>query len=333
VSMPDAVLGADLMRRATEADCCRGPDRDLLRLLREDAPIYAGRGAVESERLRAFVMECVSNAGLAPEAWAFIREELETGMDPYAVAAAARAVRSLPSPPRGIERLLRGAADRISAVDETVWLASYPAPQGAAGPSAVAEVMETLAIVGRLANDTMPPICADQTSPKETAVTNAIADLADVELEDQDGRLITFAELFSGRAGVISFFYTRCMNPNKCSRTIARLGALRDLVGDTAVVVAGITYDPAYDLPERLRRYGEVRGFRFGPLSRLLRTTGSFEPIRRALELGVGYGAATVNRHAVELFVIDPTGRLSAFERQLWNEQDVAAAVLGAEVG
>jgi cytochrome oxidase Cu insertion factor (SCO1/SenC/PrrC family) len=333
VSLPDEVLGADLMRRASEVDCCRGPDRDLLRLLREDAPIYAGRGAVACEHLRAFVMECVSRAGLAAEALAFIREELETGMDPYAIAAAARAVRCLPSLPHGIDRLLRGAADRISAVDESVWLASYPAPQGATGPSAVAEVMETLAIVGRMANDTRQPICSEHSSPKANAAANGLVELADVELEDQDGRLIRFAELFFGRASVISFFYTRCMNPNKCSRTIARLGMLRDLLGDAAVVVAGVTYDPAYDLPERLRRYGEDRGFRFGPLSRLLRTTDSFEPIRRALDLGVGYGAATVNRHAVELFVVDPAGRLSAFERQLWNEQDVAAAALGAVGG
>src|SRR6185312_15955806 len=71
MTMSDAVLGADLMRRATESDCCGGPDRDLLTLLREDASIYAGRGAIEAERLRAFVMECVSRAGLAPEALPF----------------------------------------------------------------------------------------------------------------------------------------------------------------------------------------------------------------------------------------------------------------------
>ena len=124
-------------------------------------------------------------------------------------------------------------------------------------------------------------------------------------------------------------FYTRCMNPDKCSRTIARLGALQGLVGNVGAVVAGMTYDPAYDLPKRLRRYGEDRGFHFGPLGRLLRSTASFEPIRQTLHLSVGYGAATVNRHAVELFVADLAGRLVAFrKRQLWDEQEVADAVL-----
>jgi protein SCO1/2 len=185
--------------------------------------------------------------------------------------------------------------------------------------------METLAVLGRAT----PP--GSWFAPESDAPLDAIARLRDVGLEDQDGQATTFGRLFLGRPSVIAFFYTRCMNPNKCSRTIARLGALRDLLGDTQAVVGAITYDPAYDLPERLRHYGEARGFRFGPHARLLRSTASFEPIRRALRLGVGYGAATVNRHAVELFVADPAGRLVAFpHRQLWDERDVADAVLRA---
>lgn len=321
----DAALGADLIRRATEVDRCCGPDRGLLKLLHEDAPIYAGRGAIEAERLRAFVIECVSRAGLAPDALAFIQEQLETAMDPYAVAAAARAVRQLASLPPDIEDLLRRAADRVSAVDENVCLDIYPVPQAADGRCAVAEVMETLAVIGRAAPQEA------QLSPERDAPEDSIARLCDVELEDQDGQAVTFGELFLGRPSVVAFFYTRCMNPNKCSRTIARLGALQGLVGDTGAVVAGITYDPAYDLPKRLRRYGEDRGFRFGPRGRLLRSTASFEPIRQTLRLGVGFGAATVNQHAVEVFVADPAGCLVAFrKRQLWDERDVADAVLRA---
>jgi len=323
VTPSDAALGADLMRRATEANCCCGPDRGLLALLREDAPIYAGRGAIEAERLRAFVLECVSRAGLAPDALAFIREELETTMDPYAVAAAARAVRHVPLLPQDIEDLLHRAADRIGAVDENVCLDTYPAPQAADGRSAVAEVRDTLAAVGRATPRRAHPALAPD------APEDAIARLRDVELEDQDGQTITVGQLFLGRPSVIAFFYTRCMNPDKCSRTIGRLGALQALVDHTGAVVAGITYDPAYDLPDRLRRYGQDRGFRFGPHGRLLRSTAAFEQIRCMLHLGVGYGAATVNRHAVELFVADPAGRLVAFHgRELWDERDVADELL-----
>jgi cytochrome oxidase Cu insertion factor (SCO1/SenC/PrrC family) len=323
MTMSDAVLGADLMRRATESDCCGGPDRDLLTLLREDASIYAGRGAIEAERLRAFVMECVSRAGLAPEALPFIREELETATDPYAVAAAARAVRSLRLLPPDIEDLLHGAAHRIGVVDELVHLDSYPAPPAADGRSAVAEIQETLTVIESIGTQHAQPTLQTG-APKD-----ALRRLRDVELEDQDGEVMPLGQLLLGQPSAVAFFYTRCMNPNKCSRTVTQLATLQGLLADANAFVAAITYDPAYDSRARLRRYGEDRGFRFGPRARLLRSTGSFEPIRQALQLNVGYGDVTVNRHAVELLVTDEAGDLVSFQaRQSWNEREVADIVL-----
>jgi protein SCO1/2 len=314
------------MCRASKAEPCCGPDRGLLALLREDAPIYVGLGATEAGRLRAFVMECVGLAGLAPDALPFIREELETAMDAYLIAAAARAVRRLPSVPPDIEQLLLGAVERVSAIDEIVHLDSYPAPQAASGRSAIAEVMETLAMAGLATRREV------ESFARTDAPNDSIARLRDVELEDQDGQVTTFGQLFIGRPSVLTFFYSRCMNPNKCSRTIGRLGALQRMIEDTDTVVAAITYDPAYDLPKRLRRYGEDRGFRFGPRWRLLRPKASFDQIREALHLAVGYGDATVNRHAVELLVSDAGGRLVAsWMRQQWDERDVASALLCAD--
>jgi protein SCO1/2 len=322
VTTSDALLGVELMRRATESDCCCGPDRDLLALLREDAPIYAGRGAIEAERLRAFVMECVGRAGLASEALPFIREELETATDPYAVAAAARAVRLLPLVPPDIEELLNAAACRVGVVDEIVCLDRYPALPTADGHSAVSEIRQTLSVIDRIGKHSAP-------ITDRSVAPDALRRLRDVDLEDQDGEVMPLGHLLLRQPSVVAFFYTRCMNPNKCSRTITQLGALQGLLAGANAVVAGITYDPAYDSRARLRRYGENRGFRFGPRARLLRSTGPFEPIRQALQLNVGYGDATVNRHAVELFVTDQAGDLvSCHARQSWNERDVADIVL-----
>ena len=92
--------------------------------------------------------------------------------------------------------------------------------------------------------------------------------------------------------------------------------------------------NPAYDTAEKLRRYGEDRVFRFNKDNRLLRTIGPFEPVRDAFQLRVGYGPTTVNRHAVELFVVTPAGRLTALPpRQRWDEQDIATAVRRAAAG
>ena len=326
MTMPDAELGAELMRRATEADCCCGPDRDLLTLLREDAPIYAGRGAIEAERLRAFVMECVGRAGLASEALPFIREELETATDPYAVAAAARAVRFLHLLPPDIERLLRDAASRIGVVDEIVCLDVYPAYPAAAGRSAVSEVEETLGIIGRIRTRHTPP------TPRPDAPKDALRRLRNVELEDQDGEVMPLGQLLLGQPSTVAFFYTRCMNPNKCSLTITKLGWLQRRLSaehmTSSVNVAGVTYDPAFDLPRRLQTYGTDRGMMFDARNRMLRTTRGFERLQRRFDLGVGYGEATVNQHRSELFVLDKRGdTIFSVTRRQWQEDEVVGAL------
>jgi cytochrome oxidase Cu insertion factor (SCO1/SenC/PrrC family) len=139
-----------------------------------------------------------------------------------------------------------------------------------------------------------------------------------------------FGQIFGGRTSVIVFFYTRCMNPDKCSRSISKLARVHRLIGQTFnnAMVAGITYDPEYDLPERLRRYGADRGMYFGERCQLFRSTGAFAVIRDGLQLGVGYGSSTVNRHRIELIIVDPAGRIVQFNvRRLWDEHEVADAL------
>ena len=130
----------------------------------------------------------------------------------------------------------------------------------------------------------------------------------------------------------MAFFYTRCDNPYKCSLTITKLAALQDRFAQRgiadAVTIAAITYDPAFDVPERLRRYGTDRGVRFGERTRFFRVTSGFADFRRRFDLGVNYGPSTVNRHRIEVHVLDAEGRVAAsFTRRQWEVDKVADAV------
>ena len=59
-----------------------------------------------------------------------------------------------------------------------------------------------------------------------------------------------------------------------------------------------------------------------------MRTVGSFSPLLDTFELGVGYGPVTVNRHRLELIVLDHELRVvTRFERRLWNEESVLATL------
>ena len=149
-----------------------------------------------------------------------------------------------------------------------------------------------------------------------------------IVFEDHEGELITFSEFFQGQPSIVVFFYTRCENPLKCSLTVTKLARiqklLKELNFDYQIQTAAITYDPAFDSPKRLRGYGQNRGVRLDARHRLLRTTNGFDALRKHFKLGVNFIESLVNRHRVEVYVLDAEGRIAAsFERLHWDEQQV----------
>jgi len=146
--------------------------------------------------------------------------------------------------------------------------------------------------------------------------------------EDQNGQTITFAEFFHGRPSIVAFFYTRCDNPLKCSLTVTKLARIQQLLeteglGDQ-INTAGITYDPGFDSPERLLNYGAHRGVRFASHHRLLRTRDGLDAARKHFELGVNFIESLVNRHRIEIYILDAKGRVAGyFGRIQWNEKEV----------
>ncbi|MEA2937948.1 MAG: hypothetical protein QOC56_1452, partial [Alphaproteobacteria bacterium] len=85
---------------------------ELVALLAEQAPLYAGRGTNEAERLRGYMLASFQAIGLPPAAMHYVLEELQTGLNPYTVAAAAKALRGAANPPDAVVRLLLLAIDR-----------------------------------------------------------------------------------------------------------------------------------------------------------------------------------------------------------------------------
>ena len=123
--------------------------------------------------------------------------------------------------------------------------------------------------------------------------------------EDHDGLSITFKEFFRGHPSIVVFFYTRCDNPLKCSLTVTKLARIQKLLEAQGLAdqihTAAITYDPAFDLPERIRGYGQHRGVRMDARHRMLRATDGIDTLRRHFKLGVNFIESLVNRHRIEV--------------------------------
>jgi cytochrome oxidase Cu insertion factor (SCO1/SenC/PrrC family) len=359
---------AGLAARVEELRRTPGSEEELVGLLAEDSPLYAGRGTNEVERLRGYVLAGFESR-LPPEAVPFVLEELELGLNPYSVAGAARALRGASEVPAeaparlvGAMRRLRGgdapvsfevsapvAAGDTTALGELARTLAWLGPRArsvraelgtlvgdrAYAPAVLAQLADALAAVDR-PDEPVASCCHPDHVSAAAAPARASARFDELALEDQDGTQLSFAEAFAGRPTALAFFYTRCTNPLKCSATVTGLARIARRVAEDGVDanVAGISYDPGFDRPARLRTYGADRGIAFSPTCRLLRTVGPFAPLQHAFQLGVGFGPVTVNRHRLDLVVLNASLAVShRLERRLWSDDDVLAALHTAATG
>jgi len=59
---------------------------------------------------------------------------------------------------------------------------------------------------------------------------------------------------------------------------------------------------------------------------RMLRVIEDNDVLRRHFELGVNFIESLVNRHRIEVYILDAEGRIaSSFERIHWDEEQVVA--------
>jgi len=92
----------------------------LADLLREEHPVYDGRGTATVVRMRGWILLALARSALSDQALIFVLEELDTGIDAYLVAAAARALRSYTKPNEALAPFLARALNRIRYRDEPI---------------------------------------------------------------------------------------------------------------------------------------------------------------------------------------------------------------------
>ncbi|WP_025032111.1 SCO family protein [Bradyrhizobium sp. DOA9] len=343
---------------------------ELTDLLREEHPVYAGRGTATVVQMRGWILLALARIGLSDQALIFVLEELDTGIDAYLIAAAARALRCYPKPNEAFAPFVARALDRIRFHDEPVSFERYGEyATSSTGTSAVSELLAALAWLGpnalavqpqleswraehglsrklrldldrtlqaiREPDRAIPSCCGGLPAAGSVSIRGATesrepSSINFVLMQDQDGKSLRFLEFFGGKPAIVVFFYTRCDNPMKCSLTVTKLARIQALLGARGLAgrirTAAITYDPEFDRAERLRVYGQDRAVRTDEDHRMLRAVEGNDALRSYFELGVNFGEALVNRHRIELFILDPTGRIAVcFERLQWDEEQIVA--------
>lgn len=180
-----------------------------------------------------------------------------------------------------------------------------------------------------------PPCCREHKTESPVSSTLTIIDknkrisiAGKTHLLDQEGNAFTFNKLYS-KPFVLAFFYTQCSNTLKCASTANRMGKLADELatmnmGDKTGVY-GMTYDPDFDTPPILKKFGKMYRVNFSNTVKFLKVSdNSFDAFRQQLQLRVNYGAGTVNQHGIQIFIFDKKGRIAyVSDNEMWMTTQV----------
>jgi cytochrome oxidase Cu insertion factor (SCO1/SenC/PrrC family) len=137
-----------------------------------------------------------------------------------------------------------------------------------------------------------------------------------------NGRPVQLHELLDGRVAILSFIYTRCSDPRACLRASSVLSELQQLsrydrlVADKLRLIT-LSFDPGYDTPEVMERYGRVFSHDDGGADWLFLTTRSRDELQPLLE---AYGQRVDKRskpsvlgpyqHTLRVYLIDAQKRI-----------------------
>jgi cytochrome oxidase Cu insertion factor (SCO1/SenC/PrrC family) len=150
----------------------------------------------------------------------------------------------------------------------------------------------------------------------------------EILLTTQAGEKVKAHDLL-GRPIALSFLYTRCDNPKKCPLIATTMASLQKELDETEisnrVQLLLVTYDPDYDSPAVLTKFGTTHGLRFERNALMLQPDSKQkDKLFKALNVGVNYNGQSVNLHSIQLMLLDSQGRyVRTYHSVIWNNQQV----------
>ncbi|WP_026898457.1 SCO family protein [Daejeonella oryzae] len=149
-----------------------------------------------------------------------------------------------------------------------------------------------------------------------------------IQAKDQNGNDFKFSNTI-GKPFAMTFFYTRCDNPEKCSSTIENLAKLqKDIKSEgleNKIELYGVTLEPTYDVPVQISVYGKSRGIDFEGNSKFLTMdTKVHDELIHELGVLVNYGKGLVNNHGTQLYLFDKKGRVAkVYDNSVWEDNSI----------
>jgi len=343
------------------------PRNLLTEFLSERHAIYDERPNYQMNRIKGYALASFAEVGLPDSAINFVLDELQNGRNAYMVAAAARGLRGAKRPKAEYAGFLIKAVHNLRYHDDSVDLTEFKPTWPLRNPSCgKLEVFLTLKWLKGYAKAALPELnsflknsidftpemreeiqttieldlsCCDVQGKTASQATwwpkdrRTISSIGHLEVENEEGISMALTDVIGQKPTVVAFFYTRCMNPNKCTLTINKMGWLqKELIKmglEDKVNLIAFTYDPGYDSPAKMRTFGENRGMNFGTNVHVLRTRPEdFATLSDFFQLGVNHVSSTVNQHRLELYILNKEGHIKTiYTRLQWEVEKVSKDV------
>lgn len=350
-------------------DCCTRvligelPADALLEYLLEDHNIYQKQSRASIIAMRGWILETFARTDLPESASVFVFEELQSGIDPYTTAAAARVLQNAKTSTASVHFLLN-AWQNMKTRDDVVSFDKFGIyVENGVKTTARMEILKALQSLGNYAAEALPFLQSMRLVNKELQVQRkktieaiqskpqpknnccsmaknkplqvpidqlpATQDVRELEVQDHAGEAMLFGDFLARKNTIVVFFYSRCDNPHKCIATMARLANLQRRKESKFFQTAAITYDPEYDTPARLMAYANSQNLKLSDGHRIFRTSGGQEELDRSFSLAISRNDTIVNRHNVEAFVFNTAIDVVFSKKRLqWDEEEILKAAL-----
>jgi protein SCO1/2 len=162
----------------------------------------------------------------------------------------------------------------------------------------------------------------------------------DVALINQDGKTIHLSD-FAGKAVLVTFIYTRCPMPDFCPRLSSQFARIQDELKKkpddyNKTHLLTISFDPKYDTPAVLRKYGlgylssDGSGFSHWDFA----STNPADLGRLAQAFGLQYREQNDQiLHTMNIVLIAPNGTVAKFWSMDWTWQELMESMEKAARG
>ena len=153
--------------------------------------------------------------------------------------------------------------------------------------------------------------------------------IPDFEFTNQDNKKVHLSD-FKGEVVALTFIYTRCPLPDFCIRMSDNFSKIQRSLKNDAFLngkwhLLSITFDPDYDKPDVLKKYGNTYDADFSDWDFLTTDKKTLEDIADGFDLTYEHDQGGLFAHTLRTVLIDKKGNLvSTLRGNDWVPADVA---------